>query len=332
MSDKLKTKNKKINKKQTTKKKNETKQVDKFSFNEEIVIGLKKAPDQDIKKGKKRKKKNTKTEKAKQEKIRKEREKSKKRREKPPSKFKIFMSKAAKYIIILIILLVIAIFFVLSPLFNITEIAVKGNEKISSEYIVNLSEIPLDTNTFKINKKDIIKRLKQEPYIESIVIKRNLPSVIEIEIVERQATYMLEFANAFVYINNQGYMLEVSEEKLELPIIIGYKTPTEEMAPGNRLITEDLHNLEIVLKVMEAAKSNEIAGYITKIDISSGLNIKLILEGEGKIAYLGDCTSINTRMQHLKVIIEKEAGKNGEAFINGDMKNDSSSTFREAVS
>lgn len=219
----------------------------------------------------------------------------------------------------------------LSPLFNITKIEVKGNQKLTASLLEDLSGITKGENTFKINTKEAINSIKQEAYVNSVKISRNLPDTIIIEIVERHATYMLEFANGYMYINNQGYMIELSEEKLDVPILIGIKTASEDVEVGNRLIDEDLEKLEIVLKIMETAKSNEIEDTITRIDITNKSNYKLILEEEGKTAYLGDCSRVNTRIQYLKMIIEKERGKNGEAFINGDMNQEKSVVFREEV-
>ena len=64
-----------------------------------------------------------------------------------------------------------------------------------------------------------IKNIKQNPYVENVIIKRKLPDTIEITIEEKQKSYMLQFVNGYVYINTQGYILEISENKLELPII-----------------------------------------------------------------------------------------------------------------
>ena len=45
--------------------------------------------------------------------------------------------------------------------------------------------------------------------------------------------------NGYAYINNQGYILEVSQEKLDLPVIQGIKTSEEKIVAGNRLEKED---------------------------------------------------------------------------------------------
>ena len=304
---KAKEANRRIKKKKNKQEENET-----IDLNDEIVIGLKEKP-----KNKKRAEKKS-APKKKKYKNKQEEERAKKKKKR--------ILKLVKWLTILGILAGTIIFFLLSPLFNILEIKVVGNQKITSEKIINMSGIVVNENAFKIDIKQAIANILQEPYIEKVEIKRVLPSTIEIQVKERQATFMLEFANGYVYINNQGYMLEISEEKLEIPIITGYVTPVENIVPGNRLQTEDLKKMETVLKIMETAKSNEIEKMITKIDISDEKNYTLILEGEGKTAYLGDASNINTRIQYLKLVIEKEQGKRGEVFINKD-----GAIFREEV-
>ena len=298
------------------KQKNKQKENEKFDLDNEIVIGLKEKT-----KNKKRAEKKS-APKKKKYKNKQEEERTKKKKKR--------ILKLVKWLTILGILAGTIIFFLLSPLFNILEIKVVGNQKITSEKIINMSGIIINENAFKIDTKQAIINILQEPYIEKVEIKRVLPSTIEIQVKERQATFMLEFANGYVYINNQGYMLEISEEKLEIPIITGYITPVENIVPGNRLQTDDLKKMKAVLKIMETARSNEIEKMITKIDISNDRNYTLILEGEGKTAYLGDASNINTRIQYLKLVIEKEQGKRGEVFVNQDV-NTEGAIFREEV-
>ena len=89
---------------------------------------------------------------------------------------------------------------------------------------------------------------------------------------------MLEYAGSFIYINNQGYILEVSNEKLDVPIIEGYTTNTEELQVANRLNKEDLTRLEMILKIVEFKESNEILEKINRINIEDKQNYTLKME------------------------------------------------------
>lgn len=224
-----------------------------------------------------------------------------------------------KIIFLILILIVGIIFLMSSPTFNIKNINVKNNSIISTEEIIKLSEINLDENIFKIRKGNITENLKENAYIESVKVSRKLPNTIEIDIKERTRKYMLQFADSYVYINNQGYMLEISTEKLELPIITGFKTDLSNIKAGDRLEVDDLKKLDTVIKIVETANANGIGNLITKIDISSSRNYIIELAGENKTAHLGDCSNLNTRMLLLKTIIEQEKGNAGTAYIDMDV-------------
>lgn len=235
-----------------------------------------------------------------------------------------------KGFLILIILVIAIILILMSDLFNIKNIEVKGNSILSTEEVISLSGIQKETNIFSVSKNKTKEKLKEEAYIEKSKITFKFPNTIEIEITERVPKYMLQFADSFVYINNQGYMLEITNEPLEIPILVGFVTDLSNIHPGSRMDLEDLNKMEKVIKIVEVAKTNEIANLITKIDITDEHNYTLMLDSEGKKAYLGDGTEINTKMLILKKILELEKGKNGEVFLNVDINTDDV-YFRESV-
>ena len=224
-----------------------------------------------------------------------------------------------KWTVFLIILIGAILYLLLSPVFNIKNIVVENEGKITKGQVISLSKIMLEDNLFRVNISEAIEKIKENAYVESVNIHRVFPNEIKIEVKERVASFMIEFLNSYVYINNQGYMLEISEERLELPVIIGYESLVENMKAGNRLIVEDLYKLEAVIRIMESANNHEVGSIVTKIDISNKNNYTLILEGEGKTVYLGDASNINTRILYMKEIVEREKGVVAEIFIDGDL-------------
>ena len=235
--------------------------------------------------------------------------------------------KFVKLLFVILILLTAIVIFMLSSIFNIKEIKVVNNNKISTEEIINLSTLKIDNNMFKTTNKTIRNNIKTNAYIENVKIKRSINGIVTLDIIERKPTYMLKFANAYVYINNQGYMLEMSETPLELPTITGFKTPSEQIKEGNRLEIEDLKKLEDVIKIMNSVSDKTFSGTITNIDIEDSTNYKLTLTSENKIVNFGDTTNINVKLLKIEEIIEKEKGKEGEIYF----QNSEKTVFREKV-
>lgn len=236
-----------------------------------------------------------------------------------------------KLLLLFAVVIGIIIYLMLSPIFNIKNINVVGNSSISSEQIISLSNIQKETNLYKVSNKDTISAIKENPYVKTVEIKRTLPDTITLVITERVQAYMLEYGSSYAYIDNQGYILEISANPKEgLAKITGYETLQDEIVPGNRLCENDLEKLNTVLKITAAAKVNEIDSLITTINIEDSSNYTLFLETEQKTVYLGDCTSLDTRMLFVKTILEKEKNHAGEIFVNMNL-NEKNPFFREKV-
>lgn len=303
-----------------------------FNFDNEIVIGVTRIPDANKKTNTHNKKSNKNSQKIKKESIKQKetnipkKENTAQRKNNKNNSQNIkknkknrFIKRIIKWTFLLSALAASFVFFMMSPLFNVSQIQVINNEKINSDTIISLSEIKIGENIYKTSSKQIEKNIKQNAYIESAKIKRKLPNKILVEVEERKASFMLEYANSYAYINNQGYILEISNEKLELPIIAGYTTSQDEIKTGNRINTEDLEKMAVVLKIVESANSIEIGNLITKINIHDKQNYTVIFEGENKTAYLGDASNLSNRMLYIKAVIEDEKGVAGEIFVNGDL-------------
>ena len=317
--------------------KNQTKEKntkdEKFNFDEEIIIGLKRIDEDKNSKSKTLQTKNDNKNKIKQKKNVKNKQVNSKKQpvNDQPNKKEIntqkqnIINKKRKAILRLIkwtslIIIIIGgvIYALLSPMFNIKTINVVGNSKISSDEIISLSKIELEKNMFQHSKKEIIKNIKENAYIEDVQVKRKIPDTIEVIITERKATFKFQIANAYAVINNQGYILKVSDKTDDLPIIVGIETPQENIQTGNRLCEEDLKKMGDVLKIMESANSNDVANLITKIDITDHNNYKLILQKKNKTVHLGDTSNLSTKMLWIIEFNEIEGNTKGEINLNDE--------------
>ena len=335
-NEKKKVKNKKkVNHKKTLEENEIELGKDLFSFDDEMVIGVNKKREENTPKKKKNNTKNN-SKKNKKKKNNKKAKNKKTKRMLTDEEIEIQRIKRMKKLKIATYLMLIALFITLivvtmfSPLFNIKSIVVTGNNKITQNEIISLSQVQLEENTYKINKYKVKQRIKENAYIEDVTIKRKLPSELQISIVERQVAFMIEYGASFVYIDNQGYILEISENKLELPILQGIQTESAQFEAGKRLENEDLQKMNTVLKIMEIAKNNDISNIITRIDIEDEENYKIIFETKEKTAYLGDNSNLNTKILTIKAILEKNEGIAGEIFVNMDL-NTNYPIFRERV-
>ena len=234
----------------------------------------------------------------------------------------------SKIFIIVFLIIGMGIFAFVSPIFNIEEIKVIGNNIIDSSTIVSLSGISKGKNIFQISRDKAINGIQENPYINNVSIKRQLPGTIEINVQERKIAYQIKVINSYILIDYQGYILEVSSKSAKVPTIEGFKTEQDTLLNGKRLSNEDIEVLRSILRIMETAKNSEIDNLISKISINNEDYI-LELKKENKIVYLGSATELTSRMDYLKIIIDSEKGNSGKVFLNGDINNGFKPYFRE---
>lgn len=225
---------------------------------------------------------------------------------------KVFIS----LFVLLIIVIAGIIYFLTTPMFNITNIEVTGNEKNSVDTYVSLTKIELNsTNIFEITKNKITKNIKENPYVESVQIKRKLPSTLEITVTERKVSYQAEYNDNYIYLDKQGYVLELNEKKKDTIIIEGLETTKGAITEGQRLNNEDLFKLDTVLKLVNCCKYNSIQNEITSINVSDTNNYAIKFDNGEKTAYIGNNTKLNEKVLSLKQVLEKEVGNKGEIFV-----------------
>ncbi len=317
---------------QIEKRKEENTKDERFNFDEEIIIGLKRIDD-GKEKVQKSKSKNGKEKKRKMDKPQKQKEQVPKEsieKRKPIEKTLTKEQRIAKqkqkivfrfikWTTLLCMIIGAGIYALLSPIFNIKRIEVVGNVKLSKEEIISLSKIELEQNMFSYQTKEVISHIKENAYVDRINVKRKIPDTIELIISERKASFMIAFANAYALVNNQGYILEIVSKEQELPLLEGIKTEQEQIQEGNRLCMEDLQKLSDVLQIMESATSNEINNWISSIDITNTDNYILKLQKHKKIVHLGDTSDLSTKMLWIIEFSEKEKNTQGEIILNIDI-------------
>ena len=124
---------------------------------------------------------------------------------------------------------------------------------------------------------------------------------------------MLILENQYAYINNQGYILEITDVKLEVPTITGYKT--ENLEPGSRLIEEDLKKLDTVIQIMKTAGEKSLDKIITNINIEDEKDYLITIESENKIIHFGNSNNVNDKFINIEAILKDTVGQKGEIFV-----------------
>ena len=234
-------------------------------------------------------------------------------------------------VILFFILVIGGIYFLTTPVFNVASIEVIGNSKNSADTYISLSEININqTNIFAFTGSSIEKMLKENPYVERVEVKKVFPNTIELRVTERIIAYQVKYLNSYIYLSEQGYILEINEEKQNVPTIEGITTIQSNIQLGQRLVNEDLLKLDTILKIVNYLKYNNTPdSKLTLINAEDISNYILEFNEDDKIVYIGDSSSITEKMTAVVKILEAEKGKKGKIYANEDALKRNRIYFRE---
>ena len=182
--------------------------------------------------------------------------------------------------IFLVLLIVISVTLCLTlPVFNLQNVLVTGNSKVSEEEILTLSAIQEGTNVFKINTKNVAIQVKENPYIEKVKVKRKYPNSINIEVEERVRAFYIKTENSYYIIDDKGYVLS-QETELEEPFLIELTTIDEaNLVVGKQIQGYDENGLNSLAYIFEFLRINNLFDRYTipKIEINNFVSLNLYI-------------------------------------------------------
>jgi cell division protein FtsQ len=191
---------------------------------------------------------------------------------------------------------------------------VNGNSSVAREEIIKLSSIYYGENIFRINKKNSMKSIFQNPYIKRIKIKRALPSKVIIDIIEREIMAYVPYVGSYLNIDEEGMILEINPaiKRPDLPVVKGLKFETFKV--GECLSVENKEQFTTITLLIKEIKNAEMLNMVSEIDITDLSNIRLKIK-EGIKANLGDDDNMNYKINFAKSIVEDVKKQNLKGTI-----------------
>lgn len=97
--------------------------------------------------------------------------------------------------------------------FAIEDIRIEGNRQLSPDEIIALSGLKTGDNSLSVHIPDIEKRLVQNPWIEKVSIKRELPHRFVITIQERTPQFWVLKNDSLYYLDKSGILIAPVESR-----------------------------------------------------------------------------------------------------------------------
>lgn len=177
-----------------------------------------------------------------------------------------------------------------SELFETKNIEIVGNTVISDDEIIKKLDIKVDKNIFMYNTNKMINKLNDNPYIEDVKIKRNIPSGLKITIKEKEIYAILRDGKDYCYIDNQANFIEQIKD-IEKDDIV--KVDVSYIIEDNKVKFKDKEEKDTLIKLLDAIKECNLSKKINEINfeksdiinIYTNDNIQIKLNKDNNIKY-----------------------------------------------
>ncbi len=190
---------------------------------------------------------------------------------------------------------------------NVETVNVTGTVRYVPEQILEYVPIQVGDNIFSFDSNEIIEALKKElPYIGNVEIERDLPTTVNINVVEEKPFYAADLAGEIYLLSSDLKVLEkqngVSAEQLGLTALS--LNNVRRCIVGQSVEFIDERTGVALDELYSSFESLYIEDKIKAVDVRSRFDIYVNYDGRFEV-YLGNTENIDIKIRFLVKIIDE---------------------------
>jgi len=105
------------------------------------------------------------------------------------------------------------------PYFEVKEVAVQGNSRLSDDQILGWANVPLKRSIFVVNIKEISRAIASKSRIKRVEIRKILPAKVLIVVEERLPFACLSRGKELFEVCDDGVIIKKTIDSMNLPVI-----------------------------------------------------------------------------------------------------------------
>ncbi|MDO4869251.1 MAG: FtsQ-type POTRA domain-containing protein [Bacillota bacterium] len=200
--------------------------------------------------------------------------------------------------------------------FNISGIAVMGNEDISDEEIIKLSGVKEGESIFHAQPLLVKYKVKDNLYIDKVKTKWKMPDKVIITVSEKTAMAQFKKGGKFVVTDIDGTVIEVTDKERKATLIDNIKVTSAKRK--DVIEVKDEEQAQKALKLVAAADENDL--YFKRISMSGNKVDAYIFDElvcKGKYGDLVSCIKSGTLKSVVYDLYQKDKEK-GTITVSSD--------------
>jgi cell division septal protein FtsQ len=136
-----------------------------------------------------------------------------------------------------------------NPYFAVSEIQVRGGEKVKGDEIIAMAGLRQGMNIWNIEPATIEKKVAKLPWVRRVLVRREFPRRVVIDVEERIPKAIVALGKLY-YVDGDGVVFKEvgSSEKVNFPLLTGLRS--EELAASNPAVRKKIQDAVRVGELM----------------------------------------------------------------------------------
>lgn len=204
------------------------------------------------------------------------------------------------------VLVLLAIVFAPTIFFQVSKINVTGDTRYTSEQLIKSTGVKQGDNMFFLDTEQIAADLKDEyPYLDTVKLRRKLPSTLQIEVTDRTAALSIEQNGKYLILDVSGKVLEKTKSAAKgTAKVTG--VPMKGLHVGDTVDEDKYGKAASVMKLLELTDQYGMKKHIKTIDVEKAYDVRVTYDKRYTIL-LGalEESNLEHKIQFLKAILKE---------------------------
>ena len=204
------------------------------------------------------------------------------------------------------VLVLLAIVFAPTIFFQVSKINVTGDTRYTSEQLIKSTGVKQGDIMFFLDTKQIAADLKDEyPYLDTVKLRRKLPSTLQIEVSDRTAALSIEQNGKYLILDMSGKVLEKTKSAAKgTAKVTG--VPMKGLHVGDAVDEDKYGKAASVMKLLELTDQYGMKKHIKTIDVEKAYDVRVTYDKRYTIL-LGalEESNLEHKIQFLKAILKE---------------------------
>jgi cell division septal protein FtsQ len=186
-----------------------------------------------------------------------------------------------------------------TPALQVARITVDGHDRLSTGEVLALVEGLRGRNIIGLDLDEWQQRLLSSPWVEHAMLRRVLPSTVEVTVRERRPIAVGRIGSALYLIDAHGVVVDEygpAYADFDLPIVDGLAAPK-----GRDGLVDEARAVLAARVIAALAAHPELSKRVSQIDVSDPHDAVVMLEGDRALLRVGEEDFVERLEQYLEL-------------------------------